>query len=189
MVSAHRVHAQHPAAGCCPPGGWVGRAGPAHLTDWPGRLGSRLVGGWGAREWCFKSLWSGWTWWFAKAHWDKLGKVYQWRRSPHFTKTWSNMLACPTLPPGRIQARLTGGWDALGQLAWPTHQAGNTLPQGTARVHSGQRPISLEHQIYLLAIDTLITGMEPKTKCLFATFILLLQSSCWLPWSKVRAES
>ena len=40
-----------------------------------------------------------------------------------------------------------------------THQAGNTLPQGAARLHDGQRPISQEYQIYLPAIDTLVTGM------------------------------
>ena len=41
----------------------------------------------------------------------------------------------------------------------PTHQAGNTLPQGAAHVHGGQTPISVEYQIYIPAIDTLVTGM------------------------------
>ena len=41
----------------------------------------------------------------------------------------------------------------------PTHQVGKTLPRGAARVHSGQRPISLEYQIHPPAIDTPVTGM------------------------------
>ena len=43
----------------------------------------------------------------------------------------------------------------------PTHQAGNTPPQGVARPPGGQRPISLEYQIYLPTIDTIVTGMVP----------------------------
>ena len=95
MVSAHLGGGQHPAAGCCPRGGLVGRAGLAHLTHLPGGLGSRLVGGWGARA----------------------------QRDP------------------------------------PTHRVGNTPPWGVAHPPGGQRPISLEYQIYLPAIDTIVTGM------------------------------
>ena len=47
----------------------------------------------------------------------------------------------------------------LDQRTPPTHQAGNTLLRGAACVYGGQRPISLEYQIYLPAIDTLVTGM------------------------------
>ena len=47
MVSAHPGGGQHPAAGCCPRGGWVGRAGLAHLTHLPGGIQARRVGGWG----------------------------------------------------------------------------------------------------------------------------------------------
>ena len=47
MVSAHLGGRQHPAAGCCPRGGWVGRAGLAHLTHLPGGIQARRVGGWG----------------------------------------------------------------------------------------------------------------------------------------------
>ena len=70
------------------------------------------------------------------------------------------MLAHPTHPPGGIHARLAGGWGALGQRAPPTHQAGNTPPRGVARPPGGQRPISLEYQIYLPAIDTIVTGLS-----------------------------
>ena len=53
------------------------------------------------------------------------------------------MLAHLTHPPGGIHALLPGGGDALGRSAPPTHQAGNTPPQGAARVDGGQGPISL----------------------------------------------
>ena len=56
LVSAHPGGGQHPAAGCCPRGGWVGRAGLAHLTHLPGGIQARLVGGWGAQAFCFQSL-------------------------------------------------------------------------------------------------------------------------------------
>ena len=36
-----------------------------------------------------------------------------------------------------------------------------TLHGGWASMHGGQRPISLEYQIYPPAIDTLVTGMPP----------------------------
>ena len=41
----------------------------------------------------------------------------------------------------------------------PTHQVGNTPQWGVAHPPGGQRPITLEYQIYLPAIDTIVTGM------------------------------
>ena len=43
--------------------------------------------------------------------------------------------------------------------ATSTHQAGRTPPRGVARLHGGQRSISLEYQIYLPSIGTLLTVM------------------------------
>ena len=40
-----------------------------------------------------------------------------------------------------------------------THQAGRTPPRGVARLHGGQKSISLEYQIYLPSVGTLLTGM------------------------------
>ena len=39
-----------------------------------------------------------------------------------------------------------------------------TLHGGWASMHGGQRPISLEYQIYPPAIDTLVTGMAMTQK-------------------------
>ena len=45
----------------------------------------------------------------------------------------------------------------------PTHQVGNTPQWGVAHPPGGQRPITLEYQIYLPAIDTIVTGMVRAT--------------------------
>ena len=68
-------------------------------------------------------------------------------------------LAHLTHPPGGIPAHLVGGWGALGLRISPTHQVGNTPQWGVAHPPGGQRPITLEYQIYLPAIDTIVTGM------------------------------
>ena len=68
-------------------------------------------------------------------------------------------LAHLTHPPGGLGSRLVGGWGALGLRTSPTHQVGNTPQWGVAHPPGGQRPITLEYQIYLPAIDTIVTGM------------------------------
>ena len=68
-------------------------------------------------------------------------------------------LAHLTHPPGGIPAHLVGGWGALGLRISPTHQVGNTPQWGVAHPPGGQRPITLEYQIYLPAIDTIVTGL------------------------------
>ena len=113
MVSAHLGGGQHPAAGCCPRSGWVGR------FDGSSRI----------------------------------------------TKTGRNILAHLTHPPRGIQAHAVGGRGAQAQHAPPTHRAGNTPQRGVARPPGGQRPISLEYQIYLPAIDTIVTGMPMGGDC------------------------
>ena len=72
-------------------------------------------------------------------------------------------LAHLTHPPGGIPAHLVGGWGALGLRISPTHQVGNTPQWGVAHPPGGQRPITLEYQIYLPAIDTIVTGMGKIT--------------------------
>ena len=57
-------------------------------------------------------------------------------------------------------ARLVGGWGALGLRTSPTHRVGNTPQWGVAHPPGGQRPITLEYQIYLPAIDTIVTGLS-----------------------------
>ena len=68
-------------------------------------------------------------------------------------------LAHLTHPPGGIPTNLVGGWGALGLRISPTHQVGNTPQWGVAHPPGGQRPITLEYQIYLPAIDTIVTGL------------------------------
>ena len=104
------------------------------------------------------------------------------------------MLARPTHPSDGIHARLAGWWGALGQRAPPTHRAGfkstwtqrpptnragNTPQRGVARPPGGQRPISLEDQIYLPAIDTLVTGMGSITSSLH--YIVITSQSFQYP--------
>ena len=70
-------------------------------------------------------------------------------------------LKSPSLSASTLTSALLGtSGRALGPpQATSTHQAGRTPPRGVARLHGGQRSISLEYQIYLPSIGTLLTVM------------------------------
>ena len=84
----------------------------------------------------------------------------------------------------------------VGLLHWahwasaPHPRGGRNAPlQGTVRLHSGQRPISVEYQIYLPAIDTQVIGMRGSSITLltfdgwYVYFICLLLLYSCISWS------
>ena len=73
-------------------------------------------------------------------------------------------MACAPHPPARWAGIPPGGWVRCASLARPTHPPRGQHPTvGCCPPPGGQRPISLEYQIYLPAIDTIVTGLGPTT--------------------------
>ena len=78
-----------------------------------------------------------------------------------------------------------------------TAEMGSPHIWGVSHVHGGQRPISLEYQIYLPAIDTIVTGMaDPsvglcvsKPSANYWVFQSLLSGTVHSEWSGTEADS